>query len=128
MVGEPVVLVNRTPIDLQFTADGRHYVLKPGPNYGFVQGHSLFAVKQNPMWGTEDYSTLEYISMIGIEGNPDWPCDPISADELKAALDIEERFDRANSAELRKKVKEKGKAARLARIDGANQNAMAIGG
>jgi hypothetical protein len=131
VVGEPVVLVNRTSLPLTFVCDSRPYDLKPGPNYGFVQGHALYAIKQNPLMGSENYSTLGYQSLVGIEGNDEWPCEPITDEQLLEAWETGERFDRkSKDSPLIQKVKAKAKAARLGRIDGggAGANAMAIGG
>lgn len=101
MLGSPVVLVNRTQEKLNFTADSRHYILEPGDNYGFVEGHAQFAVKQNPLMGSEDYMTLNFKSLVGVkepgqDGKewPDYPCAPLSDEELLAAMESNERFDR----------------------------------
>jgi hypothetical protein len=127
VVGEPVVLVNRTSEPLQFTADGRHYVLKPGSNYGFVQGHTRFALAQNPLMGSENYYTLDYVSKVGVEGMAEWPTTPISDEDLLKAMDTFERLDRAGS-DLAVKIAVKAKHGRSGRMASmANDNAMAIG-
>jgi hypothetical protein len=96
MVGEPVVLVNRTPDPLSFVADGRHYTLQPGDNHGFVQGHTRFALAQNPLMGSEDYYTLNYQSKVGVKGsNPTTPDTLLTDDELLIAMESLERFDRS---------------------------------
>lgn len=128
MVGDPIVLVNRTSEVLTFVADGRHYNLQPGENHGYVQGHGFYAVKQNPLLGTENYSTLEYKSMVGIKDNPEWPCEPLTDEEILEALESGERFDRKGSGMI-EKFKQKAKHARMGRISGgAGANALAIGG
>lgn len=94
MTGNPVCLVNRTDAPLAFTADGRHYVLEPGENHGFVEAHTRFALAQNPLNGTEDYATLEFQSKVGVKGNPAYPVTPLTDEELLTAMDSVERFDR----------------------------------
>ena len=66
IVGDDVILVNRTSKPLTFKADGRDFVLKPGANYGFNSGHAEFAYKQHPLPGTQDYGSLKFVSLIGI--------------------------------------------------------------
>jgi len=66
IVGDDVILVNRTSKPLTFKADGRDFVLKPGANYGFNSGHAEFAYKQHPLPGTQDYGTLQFVSLVGI--------------------------------------------------------------
>jgi len=130
MVGAPIILVNRVGEELKFVADGQHYVLQPGDNYGFVQGHAYFAMAQNPLMGSEDYYTLEFKSFVGVKGQT--PCDPLSDEELLIGMDCLERFDRG-SAGLRpaERVKPryrmpKGRTGEV--VSAANENAMAIGG
>jgi len=129
-VGSPIVLVNRTGEDLKFVADGQHYVLTPGENYGYVQPHAYFAMAQNPLMGSEDYYTLEFQSLVGVKGQT--PCEPFSDEALLAALDEIERFDRS-AADLRPSVRvkpryrmPKGRTGEV--VTGANENSMAIGG
>lgn len=111
MVGNPVCLVNRTSSPVEFVADSRHYVLKPGDNYGFLEGHVRFAMQQNPLMGSEDYYTLEFQSLVGakdadgkvIEG---CPVDAFTDEQLIAALDEIERFNReASGVRMGTKVK-----------------------
>jgi hypothetical protein len=116
MVGDPIILVNRIQSDLTFVADGRHYELKPGPNYGFVSGHAQFAMAQNPMFGSENYYTLDYESMVGVQGQTN--CDPISDAELLVSLDKPERFDRAASG-MPPKV-----AVKIAKLRGRQASAV----
>ncbi len=92
MVGSPICLVNRTGEELKFTADGQHFELKPGDNYGFLEPHAYFAMAQNPLMGSEDYYTLEFQSLVGVKGKT--PCEPLSDEVLLAAMDKVERFNR----------------------------------
>lgn len=132
MLGSPVVLVNRTQEKLNFTADSRHYILEPGDNYGFVEGHAQFAVKQNPLMGSEDYYTTEFRSLVGVKGRADCPCDPISDDDLLAAMDSIERFNRADAGlapTVVVKPRSRMPRGRTGEVTtGASGNAMAIGG
>lgn len=126
MVGEQVVLVNRTRKILNFMADGRSYSLKPGKNYGFVDSQARFAKAQNPLMGTEDYLTLEFQSLVGVQGIDD--CDEIPQEVLDAAAEAE-RFDiasmvpaaRKNRTALAARLQLKGRVASLA---GANSQAV----
>jgi hypothetical protein len=98
MIGDQVVLVNRTPNTLSFVANGRHYPLKPGKNYGFLEGHVKFAMSQNPLFGTEDYFTLEYESLVGVEtpeGKQRTDCSEIPQSLLDELKDME-RFNVAS--------------------------------
>lgn len=95
--GSPVVLVNRIGENLSFVADGQHHILTPGDNYGFVEAHAFYAMKQNPLMGSEDYYTTEFKSLVGVKGRADCPCDPISDEELLASYDAIERFNRADA-------------------------------
>jgi hypothetical protein len=127
MQGNPVILVNRTSEPLTFVADSRHYILNPGDNYGFFEGHSRFAMAQNPLMGSEDYYTLEFKSRVGVKGETD--CSPISDEELLAAMDEVERFDRstADLAPVRR-VKPRHAPPRGRQVAGqANENAFAVG-
>lgn len=98
MTGDPITLVNRTDEKLKFTADGRHYELAPGDNHGYVEAHAFFALKQNPVMGTEDYATVTSIYKVGVKKGgvemPEYPCDPLPAEVLLAGMDARERFDR----------------------------------
>lgn len=95
MTGEPIVLVNRCDAPLSFVADGRHYELAPGDNHGYVSAHARFAMAQNPIFGTEDYYSLEFASLVGVKGQT--PCDPIPDEILLRAMENPERFDRVAS-------------------------------
>lgn len=98
--GNPITLVNRTSEPLQFVCDSRIYRLEPGENQGFLEGHAFYATKQNPLMGSEDYHSLLFKSLVGVKvggkASEDFPCDPISDDELIASLD-KERFDRESA-------------------------------
>lgn len=124
MVGDPIILVNRTSGTLPFVADGRHYTLHPGPNHGFVSGHAQFAMAQNPVFGTEDYYTLDFQSMVGVQGQT--PCDPISDEVLLDAFEKVERFDRAKSG-MAAKVAVKVPTLRGRQASAANDNVFATG-
>lgn len=132
MVGSPIVLVNRTGEDLKFVADSRHYVLTPGDNYGYVQGHAYFAMAQNPLMGSEDYYTQAFQSLVGIKGDPAFPCEPFSDDELLKAYESIERFDRSTAGLAPTQVVKprhrmpKGRTGEI--VSGAGGNSMAIGG
>ncbi len=91
MIGNPIVLVNRTSHPLHFTKGGRQFTVMPGRNYGFTSDQVRFAKAQNPLLGTEDYLTRKFESLIGVEGTKD-PVDPIPDAVLEAASP--ERFDR----------------------------------
>lgn len=131
MVGSPIVLVNRTGDILNFTADGIHYSLTPGDNYGFVEPHAYFAMAQNPLMGSEDYYTLDFQSLVGVKGDPLRPDTPYSDEELLAAMDNIERWDREKSG-LRPGIRVKGRNLPRGRsggvVTGANENVFAIGG
>lgn len=90
MVGDPIVLVNRTSKPLTFQVDGRQFTLQPGKNYNFLEGHARFAMAQNPLNGTEDYYTLQFVSLVGVEGKTD--CESIPDEVIEAAKEAE-RFD-----------------------------------
>ena len=129
MNGNPVVLVNRTNAPLTFTADGRSHALQPGKNYGFLEGHARFAKGQNPLLGSEDYYTLEYQSLVGVEGVDD--CDPIPTEVLEAVAEAE-GFDMNSMAPEATKNRRKlaasfhpKKGTRIA--SGIDANAMAVG-
>lgn len=131
MLGDPIILVNRTSLPLQFVADGRFYTLQPGDNHGYVRGHAQFAMQQHPLMGSEDYYSLEFESLIGIKGET--PCDEIPDDVLQAVNEQEaERFNRERSG-LRSAIKVKprhrvptGRSGGV--TSAANANAYAIGG
>lgn len=106
MVGSPIVLVNRIGEPLYFTADGQHFKLEPGENYGFVEPHAKFAMAQNPLMGSEDYNTLEFESLVGVKGQT--PCEPFSDKDLKKAAEAVDRFNREQSG-LRPGVKVQSK-------------------
>lgn len=122
-----ICLVNRTTEDLQFTADGQHHVLKPGDNYGFFAWQAPFAKKQNPLFGSEDFYSLEFVSLVGEKGVDD--CEPIPEKVLIAAMENPERFDReANGMRPAKQIPnrfsiKKGRAPSTL----AGQNAFAVG-
>jgi hypothetical protein len=96
IVGDEVILVNRTERPLSFKADGRDHVLKPGENYGFNAGHAEFAYKQHPLPGTQNYDSLQFVSLIGIirasDGTVLYDCSPIGSDIIAAAAG-KELFD-----------------------------------
>lgn len=130
MVGSPIVLVNRTGDVLKFTADGQHFELQPGENYGYVEGHAYFAMAQNPLMGSEDYYTLDFQSLVGVKGKTD--CTPFSDEQLLHAMESIERFDRKASG-LRDKVAVKPrhpmpKGRQGGVTTAANENVLAIGG
>lgn len=133
MLGSPVILVNRTDAPLNFTADSRHYILTPGDNYGFVEGHVQFAVAQNPLMGTEDYLTLEFQSLVGVkqDGKEIYPCEKLTDDQLLAGMESKERFDRETAGLgavkfVKPRHPQPGKGRAFPTAAGAN--AFAIGG
>lgn len=132
LVGTPIVLVNRIGEDIQFVADGQHHVLTPGDNYGYVEPHAFYAMKQNPLMGSEDYYTTEFRSLVGVKGRADCPCDPISDDDLLAAMESIERFNRADAGLAPSQVVKprsrmpRGRTGEV--VGGGSGNAMAIGG
>lgn len=101
MTGNPVTLVNRTSEPIRFVADSRHYLLQPGDNHGFLEGHAPFAMRQNPLMGSQDYYSLDFISKVGVKVGgvvrEDAPCDPITDEQLLAAMDEIEAFNRSVS-------------------------------
>lgn len=127
MLGEPIVLVNRTPKPLSFTFDGRQFTLKPGRNYNHFEVHGPFAKAQNPLMGSEDYLTLDFISLVGVEGKDD--CSEIPAAVLEAAKDAE-RFDietltpaaKKNRTRVANNFRQKGRIA-----SEVNANTQAVG-
>lgn len=123
----PVVLVNRTPDPLKFTADSQHHTLQPGKNYGFFSWQAPFAKAQNPLLGSEDFYSLEYESLVGVDGVDN--CEPIAEDVLLAAMDKVERFDReANGMRPGVKVANRHSITRgRGPSNLAGQNAFAIG-
>jgi hypothetical protein len=127
MQGDPIVLVNRTSNDVSFVADSRHYILKPGKNYGYVQGHAFFALSQNPLMGSEDYHTLDFQSLVGVEGQTD--CTELTDEALLEAGELMERFDRSTAGLApTKTVKTRHPAPRGRQVAStANSNALAIG-
>lgn len=129
MVGDPVILVNRTTEPLPFVADGRHYVLEPGDNYGYVSGHVQFALAQNPLMGSEDYHTLDFQSLVGVKGSKEYPSDPIPEEVLIAAMDEVERFSRVDSGLAPvKRVRPRSAMPRGRAVASlANANALAMG-
>lgn len=131
MVGAPVILVNRIGETLKFVADSRHYELEPGDNFGYVEGHVPFALAQNALMGSEDYHTLEFRSMVGWkrDGKEQTDCSPISDDDLLAAMECVERFDRQTSGLAPKvQVRPRTPPPRGRSVaSNANGNSMAIG-
>jgi len=121
-----ITLVNRTPEPLQFTADGQHQILQPGENPGFFAWQAPYAKAQNPLFGSENYYTLDYQSLVGVKGEDD--CTPFPVEELVAALDNVERFARERDG-LRPGVKVPNRHTPRGRgpSSGANQNAFAVG-
>lgn len=129
MTGEPCILVNRTPDPLYFVADSKHHALQPGENFGFNTAQAQFAMKQNPLMGSGDYHSLEFVSLVGIKGETD--CAPIDESVLLEAMDKIEWFDREASGlnQVRGRVKpvRKPKVTRgLDSTSGASQNAFAV--
>lgn len=127
--GDPVVLINRTSKPLSFKADGRDYVLKPGKNYGLTTAHVKFAKGQNPLPGTEDYYSLAFESLVGVEGGKN-PTDEIS-DETLDALKGVERFDVSTMDPEAQKGRSRQKGRYLhgrGSVSMATANSMAVGG
>ena len=102
MTGNNIVLVNRTSKPLEFTADGRHYILTPGDNPGYVEGHAHFACHQNPLLGSEDFYTLQFTSLVGVKGEKaledQWPISPIDDDTVELGKLEQERINRSTVA------------------------------
>ena len=124
MVGDAIVLVNRTDTPLHFVADSRHYTLAPGLNHGFVSGHARFAMAQNPLFGTENYYTLDFQSLVGVVGQTE--CSAIPDEVLLAAMDSVERFNRAESG-MAPKVVVKTRTIKGRVASAANDNVFATG-
>lgn len=127
MQGDPIVLINRTSNNVPFVADSRHFILKPGKNYGYVQGHAFFAMSQNPLMGSEDYHTLDFQSLVGVEGQTD--CSELSDEVLLEAGELVERFDRSTAGLAPTKITKTRHAAPRGRsvASNANGNSLAIG-
>lgn len=124
---KPICLVNRTPDVLQFTADGQSHRLTPGDNWGFFAWQAPYAKAQNPLMGSEDYYSLNFTSLVGVKGEDD--CTPIPEEDLLAAMDQVERFDRVRDG-LRpaNRVPNRFSITRgRGPSSGAGQDAMAIG-
>lgn len=130
MIGKPVVLINRTSRPLFFVKDSRTFIVEPGRNPGFTSDQVRFAKSQNPLFGSEDYLTRKFESLIGVEGTKD-PLDPLSDDVIAAAQEVGERFDRSSFLEpkLQKVQKIRGRVVRSREevATSANENAMAHG-
>ena len=121
-----ITLVNRTPEPLQFTADSKHEVLQPGENPGFFAWQAPYAKAQNPLFGSENYHTLEFQSLVGIKGEDD--CEPIPVDTLIAAMEKVERFDReADGLRPGRVLPNRHTPRGRAPSSGAGQNAFAVG-
>lgn len=75
---ETVTLVNRTDKPLICTYDGHTYDLKPGKNPGFPLAAVPYAMRQNPLMGSEDpYNPNKFTSLVGVEGDPKKPTTPL---------------------------------------------------
>lgn len=134
MTGNPIVLVNRTTSPLTFVADSRHYELKPGANYGYLEGHARLAQAQNPLPGSEIYHSLDFTSLVGvkdIEGKEISDCSPISDETILEAEEqsLGERFDRQASG-LRdvKSVRNRHPKLNSRITTAADQTVLAVGG
>lgn len=131
MIGTPIVLVNRTSRPLSFTKDGRTFTVEPGRNHGFTSDQARFAKAQNPLWGTEDYLSRKFESLLGVEGTKD-PVDAIPDAVIDAARESGERFDRESFMDprLRKvdQIRRKHAPSRDDVATHAGADAMAIGG
>ena len=132
IVGDDVILVNRTSKPLTFKADGRDFVLKPGPNFGFNTGHAEFAYKQHPLPGTQNYDSLQFISLIGIkreDGVEIYDCEEITDEILEGAVG-KEMFDVSTmplEARAGRKVEKGRHMTGRGSVSPAGQNAMATG-
>jgi hypothetical protein len=94
-VGNIIQIVNRTPIDLEYTYDGRRHVLKPGVNY-VTDDHIRFAIEQNVIPGTADpLQPSIYQSFVGVPSQSGrfGDCSDVPAELL--ALLGPERIDRS---------------------------------
>lgn len=91
----PVCLVNLAPEPLKFTADSRQHTLQPGENWGYAIWQVPFAKAQNPVFGTEDYQTLDFKSFIAVKGVDD--CTPYDKESYEISKLELERFNRAAS-------------------------------
>lgn len=121
-----ITLVNRTSEPRSFTADGVQHILQPGDNHGYFAWQAPYAKAQNPLFGSEDYYSLEFTSLVGVKGEDD--CEPIPDEILLAAMDQVERWNREQQG-MRPGVKVKNYAAPRGRGPSnlAGQNAFAIG-
>jgi len=132
ILGDPVVLVNRTTKPLTFKANGRDFVLKPGKNYGYNSGHAEFAYKQHPLPGTQDYQSLQFISLVGImreDGTVLYDCEEIPDSVIESAVG-KEPFDLETLPPSAKAGRTKEKGRYLSGRDAATQataNAVAQG-
>ncbi len=134
MVGSQIVLVNRVGENLNFTADGQQHTLVPGNNYGFVDAQARFAMDQNPLMGSEDYYTLQFRSLVGVRVSVNnqlvdkSPCEPISDEDMLAAMECVERFDRKDAGLAPVKyVKPRSRMPRGRVADGTDNNVFATG-
>lgn len=96
VIKENVVLVNRTNRVLSVKYDGESMALPPGRIENFPKVAIPFAISQNKLQGSEHpYDPTLYTCMIGIEGNPNWPCDPIPEEMLADADKCLQPIDRS---------------------------------
>lgn len=130
MIGKPIVLVNRTSRILTFTKDGREFRIEPGRNPGFTSDQVRFAKVQNPLYGSEDYNSRTFESLVGVEGTKD-PIDPIPDEILAQAEQIGERYDRSTFIDPRLRNVSRERARYIPNRDAvatmAGANAMATG-
>lgn len=94
MVGEMLVLVNRTSKPLVVQQNGRQVTLKPGDNH-ITADWVRFAKQQHPRMGTFDPSGLEGEYLVGVKDSED-DCSMI---EPGAEHKSVERFDRSQMDE-----------------------------
>jgi hypothetical protein len=90
-VGAITSIINRLPVPIFYTYDGRRYELKPGENH-VTDDHIRYAYEQNVIPGTADpYQPHVYQSFVGIPNKTDCSAIP------KEMLDLlwPERLDRS---------------------------------
>ncbi len=90
-----VEIVVRTPWDLSVMFDGQTKTLKPGKN--LVPGVVVqYVLNQNPLMGSADpdnptASGAQYL--VGIPGRPNYPCEPLTKDQIEEQKNNPCRWD-----------------------------------
>jgi len=90
-ISRQIEVINRTSRRLTATVDGRTFTLEPGKNM-LPSVAVVYAIRQNPRWGTFDESGLTGESLIAVPGfTPEAECGMIEPTKEHKG---KERFDR----------------------------------